>query len=124
MRDWKSVVTPKAIVQAAVLGATSAGTTAVDMGTCRDSLLAISITVGTDVPTSFEIEESSDNITFASKTTVTDANLAASTIYTVEVQNHKRYLRAKWTRATAAGDSYWSVLVFGHEAVHVGSGLV
>ena len=113
----------KALVQAAVLGATSAATTAVDLGdttgVSRDALVTVSITVGSDVPTTILLQHSSDNSTFATHTTIANADLAATGIDVYSLRNVKRYLRITWIRAASAGDTYWSVCVTGYNKTRV-----
>ena len=119
MRDATSETTTKAVVQANVLGATNTGTTAVDMGFSRNVLVTISTTVGSDVASAITLQHSSDNSTFATHTTVTTADLAATGIDTYDLHNCKRYLRIAWTRAASAGDSYWSVTATGYRLIRV-----
>lgn len=107
----------RAVVQASTLGATSAGTTAVDLGTCRKGLLLISLTVGTDVPTNVVIQHSSDNVTFSTLRAVANADVAATGFHVYQQTRIYRYVRATWTRAAAAADSRWSVVVVGDQAV-------
>jgi len=116
-RDFGSYGKVLELVRAGVLGVTNAGTTAIDMRTCRNGRLLISQTIGTDVATDFTLEHSYDNSTWATLVEVTDANLAASTLYQVDVANTYRYLRITWTRAAANADTYWAVLYMGTEPV-------
>jgi len=113
IRNYADVLTAKKLVAAGVLGATSAGTTGVDMGTHKSSMLSIDLVVGSDVATSFTVQHSYDNSTWADLLAVTDASLAATALVVRELTNHYRYLRVKWTRAAAGADSYWSILAVG-----------
>lgn len=117
-RDWTNDSLPRNIVAAAVLGATNAGTTAVDMRAARQGTVIISTTVGTDVATDVTIEHSADNSTFTEALDpLADALFAATGINVVEIPDMMRYVRATWTRAAAGGDSYWSITILGHEAI-------
>ncbi len=112
-RDLKSMSKQLAMVQAAVLGATNSGTTAVDLGTSRDAMVIISTTIGSDVASAITLEHSSDNSTFTTHTTITTADLAATGIDIYTLTNVKRYLSIAWTRSASAADSYWSVVAIG-----------
>ncbi len=112
-RDLKSMSKQLAMVQAAVLAATNAGTTAVDLGTSRDAMVIISTTSGSDVASAITLQHSSDNSTFTTHTTITTADLAATGIDIYTLTDVKRYLRIAWTRSASAADSYWSVVAIG-----------
>jgi hypothetical protein len=116
-RDFGSYTEVKELVAAGVLGATNAGTTAQDMGTCRVGRLLISLTVGTDVPTDVVLQHSPDGTTWTNLLAPADANFAATTLYEHDVANMYRYVRMTWTRAAAAGDSYWAIILIGDLAV-------
>ena len=116
-KDFGSYIEVGELVRAGVLGPTSAGTTAVDMRTCRVGRLLISLTVGTDVPTNVVLQHSPDNVTWTNLAAPANALFAASTLYEVDVANLYRYVRMTWTRAAAAGDSYWSIILLGDLAV-------
>lgn len=116
-KDFGSYCKVLEVVRAGVLGVTNAGTTAIDMQTCRQGWLIISLNVGSDVATSFVLQHSDDNSTWATLKSVDNADLAADALKKYDLANMKRYVRATWTRAAAAGDSYWAVLVVGDLAV-------
>lgn len=113
IRNYADALTPKELVAAAVLGATSTGTTGVSMGTCRSSMLLISLVVGTDVATSFTVQHSYDNSTWADLLDIDDTDLDATDLVVKELPRHYRYLRVKWTRAASGGDSYWAIMAVG-----------
>ena len=119
MRDFASECITREIVKAAVLGATNAGTAAVDMNDCRNGQIVISLTVGTDVATACTIQHSVDNVTFVALQAVPNASLAASAFLTYDVANLFRYVRVIWTRAAAGADSYWSIVITGDRQVRV-----
>jgi len=116
IRNYADALNIKALIQSAVLGVTNTGNTGVDMGTCRSGVLQVSFTKGTDVATTFSIQDSADNGVdddWADVITLTDAQLASTALVLKEIPRMKRYLRVKWVRSAANGDSYWSVVVAG-----------
>ena len=117
MRDYAGENYSREIVAAGVLGVTNTGTTAVDMETCRNAVVNISIVVTTDVPTGITIQDSSDNSTFATHTTITASDLAATAFKSYNLANIKRYVRIAWTRAAANADTYWCVIINGDRAL-------
>ena len=119
MRDFGSECITRAVVAAGVLGATNAGTTAVDMNDCRNVQIIISNVVGTDVATACTIEHSIDNTTFVTLQAVPNASLAATAFLTYNLSNVYRYVRAAWTRAAAGADSYWTIVAIGDRQVRV-----
>lgn len=119
MRDFGSECITREVVRAGVLGATSTGTTAVDMGDCRNGQIIISLAVGTDVASSMTIQHSYDGSTWSTLQAVPDASLTSSGFLTYNVSNMYRYVRAAWTRALSNGDSYWSIIIIGERQVRV-----
>jgi len=111
-RDLGSVVTANELIAAGVLGA-SATSASVDLGTSRDAYLIIDLVVGVDVPTSVVIWDSDDNTTFTAHTAIANASLAATTLYTADLTNVRRYVRIVHVRAAANADSAWSVVILG-----------
>ena len=122
IKDFLSYCEVEQIVAAGVLGVTSAATTAVDLGTCRNALIMIDLVVGTDVPTTVLIQHSPDNVTFTTHTTVANADLAATTLATYDCYNLQRYVRVTWVRAAAAANSFWCVLAIGDLMVRAPTG--
>lgn len=116
IRNYADALNIKSLITAAVLAVTNTGNTGVDMGTCRSGVLQVSFTKGTDVASSFSIQDSADNGNdddWADVITLTNAQIASTALVLKEVPRMKRYLRVKWTRALSNGDSYWSVTVAG-----------
>ncbi len=116
-KDFGSYCRLREVVASGTLGVTNAGTTAVDMDTCRQGWLIIDQVIGIDVATSFVLQHSPDNITFTTLETVANADLAATALVTYNLENMYRYVRATWTRAAANADSVWCVLVLGDLSV-------
>ena len=113
MRNYLDSLYIQTLVEAAAVGTTSAGTTAVDMKTCRDAVLMINYVQTDDEVTQLVVEHSDDNTTFTTHTsvgTIADGNTQ------VNLKNIKRYVRLTYTNASASGNDFWCVMIAGFNA--------
>jgi len=113
MRHYLDALYIQVLVEAAAVGTTSAGTTAVDMKTCRDAVLIINYVQTDDAVTLLVVEHSSDNVTF---TTHTSVGTVADGMTKVNLKNIKRYVRLTYTNASATGNDFWCVMIAGFNA--------
>ncbi len=112
-KDFGSVTIARELVKSSVLGVTNAGTDSVDLGLTRQGYLIISLDEGTDVVSDVVLQDSADDVTFATILEVDDADVDSDAFVTYDVPNIRRYARMTWTRAGVAGDSNWSVVLLG-----------
>ena len=99
--------------RANVVGSALAGSS-VDMKTCRDGVVLISLTKGTDSLTAITFQDSPDDSTFTTHTSIT--SVTSSGFSKTNVKDIKRYCKINWT-GDSNTDSYACALLVGFRAI-------
>ena len=120
LRNYLDSLYPLEVVAASVMATTSTGSPAagsgIDLKTCRSGVLAISYVDGTDTITGIILQDSPDDSTYTTHTTLTVSDFAKTNFIVTEIDRIKRYINIRWIKSGSTADAYWCVMFFGKEA--------